>query len=159
MYLKNTYSRRNILRIILNFTKDVQKWCYDVQYTLMSFMGKKLAPGPFSFTVDSDHLSPGEQSKVMSSAGLTQCQSTFWPLDLDPNRLQCVMDPQLDLLSRSFSEEWQGCSFPGQFNTELAKLYQAVWTLWGLLDIRVPTGQQTYIRNTKAHRHFSIFYA
>jgi hypothetical protein len=51
-------------------------WMYNTLWWVL--WGKKLAPGPFSFGVDSDHLSAGEQSKVMSSAVVTQGQSTFW---------------------------------------------------------------------------------
>jgi hypothetical protein len=40
---------------------------------------------------------------------------------------------------------------------ECYKTYYLKYFEWGLLDI--PTGQQTYKRDTKAHRHFSNFYA
>ncbi len=40
MYFKKTYSCRNVLRIMLNLTKDVQKWCIDVQYTLKGLSGE-----------------------------------------------------------------------------------------------------------------------
>ncbi len=41
----------------------------------------------------------------------------------------------------------------------MVRSYNLVDTFPGVCSIYVPTGQQTYKHNIKAHRHFSNFYA
>ncbi len=59
-------------------------------------------PSPHDFTVVTD---PPEGAKIVRCNKVCSpvwCQSVHPPLGPVPNRVQCVMDPQLDPLSSSF---------------------------------------------------------